>query len=149
MSVPPGNRSKSGVQFLDTADEIESRAMDICRKWPKSWFFIITNRTLALASQIAEHAQKANAIFPVVTEAECQERVIELQRALGATYAFARKMERAYSKFPICGEKKTPSETSQKSSALLEEMMILCSMEIESLKGNISSTRKTLTQKEK
>ena len=143
MAVPPGNRKKSQMQFVDTADEIESRAMDVCRKWPKSWTFILTMRTVSLASQIYEHAQKANAIFPIRTEDERQERILELQRALGANYAFARKIERAYSKFPLCGEKQNVSDSAlkEKSNKLLEEFMTLCATEDDALKGNISWTR--------
>jgi len=143
MSVPPGNRNKSSMQFLETADRIESRAMDVCRKWPKSWWFVITARTITLASQIYEHALKANAIFPIVTEEERQERILELQRAMGANYAFARKIERAYSKFPLCGEKDRASagQLNDKSNKLLEEFMTLCATEDDALKGNISWTR--------
>lgn len=143
MSVPPGNRNKSGVQFMDTADDIESRAMDVCRKWPKSWWFVITARTISLASQVYEHAQMANAIFPIKTEREREERIIELQRALGANYAFAKKIERAYEKFPLCGEKDKVSAVTleEKSNKLLEEFMTLCAIEDDALKGNISWTR--------
>ncbi len=143
MSVPPGDRNKSGMQFIETADRIEKRAMEVCRKWPKSWMFMITSRTVALASSLYEHAQKANAIFPVTTETEREERLLELQRAMGANYAFSRKIERAYSLFPICGEKQNVSQNvlNEKSSKLLEEFMTLCSDEEDALKGNITYTR--------
>lgn len=143
MSVPAGDRKPSPMDFIDTADKIESRAMDVCRKWPKSWFFILTQRTVNLASQIYEHAQKANAIFPVTTEEERKERILELQRALGANYAFAKKIERAYSKFPLCGQKdkRSPPEEEEKSNKLFEEFMGLCCKEEEALKGNIHYTR--------
>ena len=113
--------------------------MEVCRKWPKSYMFIITARTITLASEIYEHVLKANAIIPK-NERERQERLIELDRALGATYAFARKIERAYSMFPICGEKKNISDTEsqKKSMDLLEEFMTLCAEEEEALKGNKS-----------
>lgn len=144
MAVPPGDRNKSGMQFIETADKIEQRAMEVCRKWPKSYTFVITMRTIALASQVYEHAQKANAIFPVTNEKEREERLLELQRAMGANYAFAKKIERAYSLFPICGEKQNTSQNvlQEKSNKLLEEFMMLCSDEEDALKGNISFTRK-------
>ena len=142
MAVPPGDRGKSTMEFVNTADTIERRAMEVCRKWPKSYMFIITARTIALASQVYEHAQKANAIFPK-TEAERDLRIAELEMALGANYAFARKIERAYSMFPLCGEKQNVTERalSEKSNALLEEFMNLCLAEDDALKGNISYTR--------
>ena len=142
MAVPPGDRNKSAMQFIETADKIEKRAMEICRKWPKSFMFVITSRTIALASQVYEHALKANAIFPK-TEEERTERMLELERALGANYAFARKIERAYSMFPLCGEKPNVSQNAmgEKSNRLLEELMTLCLEEEDALKGNITYTR--------
>lgn len=143
MSVPPGDRKPSNVQFLATAEEIESRAMDVCRKWPKSWMFVLTTRTLALASRIHEKAQDANAIFPITTEREKQDRISNLQQALGATYGFAKKMELAFRKFPICGEKKdmSPEAAQEKSGKILEEFMILCAEEKASLSENIRYVR--------
>ena len=142
MSVPPGDRNESTMEFIDTADKIESRAMQVCRKWPKSYMFIITKRTVKLASKIYEKAQAANAIIPR-SEDERTQRVIQLQKALGANYAFARKMERAYSMFPICGEKAkaTERELEEGSTKLLHEFMDLCAIEEEALKGNIHYTR--------
>ena len=143
MSVPPGNRQKSSMQFIETADKIEDLTMRTCRKWPKSYMFIITQRTLNLASEIYERAQRANAIIPKI-EREREERLIHLQNALGATYAFARKVERAYRLFPLCGEKKDleANTVDEKSAKLLEEFMNLCLDEEEALKGNIQYTRK-------
>ena len=143
MSVPPGNRSESSMQFIETADRIEARAMQVCRRWPKSWFFMITQRTVELASAVYEHAQNANAIFPITTEDERTERIRELHRAMGANYNFSKKIERAYSLFPICGEKKnaSPAEMNDKSAALLQEFMELCLTEEEALKGNLHYTR--------
>lgn len=143
MSVPPGDRGKSSMQFLETAGRIEYRAMQVCRKWPKSWTFLVTNRTIDLACAIHEHAQNANAIFPITTEREREERLIELQRALGANYNFAKKMELAFSLFPICGEKQnaTEADLTDKSMNILEEFMNLCADEDDALKGNIHYTR--------
>lgn len=142
MSVPPCDRGKSGMQFVDTADRIEQRAMEVCRKWPKTYTFIITQRTIALASAIYEHAQFANAIMPQ-TEEERLERIKELERAMGANYAFAKKIERAYSLFPICGVKdgRSAQEEDEKSNTVLEEFMNLCLDEEEALKGNLHYTR--------
>lgn len=82
------------MQFLETADRIEKRAMEVCRKWPK-------------------------------------------------TYAFARKIERAYSLFPLCGikEGRGPKEEQEKSGRILEEFMNLCLEEEDALKGNLHYVR--------
>lgn len=142
MSVPPGDRNESTMQFIETADKIEFRAMQVCKRWPKSYMFIITQRTIQLASEIYEYAQKANANIPQ-TEREREDRISDLVKALGANYAFARKIERAYSMFPLCGEKKnaSKSELTEKSNTLLEEFMDLCLEEEDSLKGNIHYIR--------
>lgn len=143
MSVPPGDRKKSSMEFIETADKIEFRAMQVLRRWPKSWFFMITLRAMTLASAIYEHTQNANAIFPITTEKEREDRLSELHKALGATYSFAKKIERAYGLFPICGDKKNLSENEaqEKSNKLFEEFMMLCADEEEALKGNITWTR--------
>jgi len=142
MSVSPGDRNKSAMEFVETADKIEARAMQVCKRWPKSYMFIITQRTVNLASELYEHVQKANAIIPQ-TEDERILRVKELEMALGANYAFARKIERAYSLFPICGEKKDLSEHAmeEKSNHILEEFMNLCLAEEDAIKGNLHYTR--------
>lgn len=144
MSVPPGDRGKSSMQFVETARNIERRAIQICHRWTKSYMFFITQRTVNLASSIYEHAQKANAIFPIMTEEERTERIIELERALGSLYAFAQKIELAYSIFPICGEKSSrvsEAEKAEKSGRILEEFMNMCLDEEEALTGNLHWTR--------
>ncbi len=130
------------MQFLETADTIEKRAMELCRKWPKTYTFIITNRTVELASSLYEHAQKANAIIPK-TEAERTERILELERAMGANYAFSRKIERAYSLFPLCGHKdgRTEKEEEEKSNRILDEFMRLRLDEEDALTGNLHYVR--------
>lgn len=138
------------MEFLETASVIEERTLDVCRKWPKSWMFFLTQRTIELASNVYEHAQAANAIMPT-TEREREERCVELQRALGALYAYAQKIELAYRKFPICGEKtkrlrtgeviRLETEEQEKSSRILEELMNLCLKEEDALKGNLHYTR--------
>jgi hypothetical protein len=143
MSVHPGDRGVSSMQFVETANKIEERAMQVCRKWPKSYTFIITQRTIQLASELYEHVLKANCIFPITTEAEREERLLELQRALGANNSFSRKIERAYHMFPICGirNKLSRTETDEKSDRILAEFMNLCLIEEDAIKGNITFTR--------
>lgn len=130
------------MQFVETADRIERKAMEVCKKWPKTYTFIITQRTVALASAIYEYAQYANSILPQ-TEEERTQRVIALEKAMGANYAFARKIERAYSLFPLCGQndKRIEKEAREKSNKLLEDFMNLCLEEEDALKGNLHYTR--------
>ena len=143
MSVPPGNRGESSMQFVESARKIEYRAMQVCRRWPKSWFHLITKRTVNLASEVYEHAQKANSYYPIMTEKEREDRILELDRALAALYPFSQKIELAYSLFPLCGEKDKTSEQelADKSNRLLEEFMNLCLDEEKAIEGNLSWTR--------
>ena len=149
MAVAPGDRNKSGVQFVDTAEDIEKRAMEVCKKWPKAWMFIITQRTIQLASMVYEQAQAANAIFPVTTQKEKEDRLSALHKALGANRSFAKKIERAFDMFPICGEKEkdTPAQQQEKSGKLLQEFMTLCTIEEDALTGTITYTREIVLPK--
>ena len=130
------------MQFLETANKIELRTIQVCKNWPKTYTFLLTQRTVNLASQIYEEALKANAVMPR-TEAERERRLGHLEEALGAVYAFARKIERAWSLFPLCGskERRSEAEEMEKSNRLLEEFMNLCLEEEDALKGNIHYTR--------
>ncbi len=140
MSVPKGERGKSSMEFVHTANIIEKRAMEVCKNWPKRYMFIITQRTINLASELYECVQKANAIIPK-TEAERTQRVILLERAMGANYAFSQKIERAFSMFPLCTPKKSPTEESEKSFHILQEFMEYCKTEDDALRGNLTFTR--------
>ena len=143
MSVHPGDRGVSSMQFVETANKIEERAMQVCRKWPKAYMFVITQRTIQLASELYEHVLKANSIYPMTSEAERDERLRELHRALGTNVSFSRKIERAYHMFPICGVQKNLSQSAsqEKSDRLLYEFMELCLAEEDAIKGNINFTR--------
>ena len=128
------------MEFVHTADIIEKRAMEVCKNWPKRYMFIITQRTIALASELYESVQKANAIMPK-SEAERTQRILLLEQAMGANYAFAQKIERAFSMFPLCSPKPSAAEEEQKIMGILEEFMGYCDTEDEALKGNLTYTR--------
>ncbi len=141
-NIPKGDRKKSPMEFVDTADKIEARTLQICMKWPKRYMFFITQRTVNLASEVYELVQKANAIMPK-SEAQREDRIRLLTHALGALYAYAQKIERAYSLFPLCGDKPKLSEhqIEEKSNNILDEIMDLCNHEEDAIKGNLSYTR--------
>jgi hypothetical protein len=141
MSVPVGKRGKSSAQFVETASEIEAYAINVCKNWPKTYTFLLTNRTVALASEVYEYSMKANAIMPK-TDEDVANRKALLQKALGSLYAFSAKIELAYRLFPICRQKDrmTVNEIDEKSAKIFERFMDLCETEEASLKGNISWT---------
>lgn len=129
------------MQFVETADRIEQKTMELCRKWAKTYTFIITQRTVALASAIYEHAQYANAIMPQ-TEEERMQRIIELEKALGANYAFARKTSEHTPSFLYAVIRTDAAKKrAERSNRILEEFMNLCLEEEDALKGNLHYTR--------
>lgn len=141
MSVIKNLRGKSSMDFVEYAGRIEEKTLDTCKKWPKTYTFLLTNRTVNLASELYEEVQKGNAIM-VTTRAEADERMRHMLRALGALYAYAAKIELAYRKFPLGGQKDGGSKDLNKSDRLFEEIMDLCQTEEDALLGIIKSDRK-------
>lgn len=64
MSVIKSKRSVSGVQFLDTARELQMFTMRTCVKFPKRYTFFITNSIVQCAVNIHGFVKKGNSIFP-------------------------------------------------------------------------------------
>lgn len=130
------------MNFVEFADRLEDETLEMCKKWPKTYTFLLTNRTVNLASEIYECVMKANAIMPT-TETEKQARVQLLQTALGALYNYARKIEKAKRRFPLCGYKdgRTYTEEQNKSDKLFEKIMDICEEEERAINGNIDYTR--------
>ena len=143
MSVSPGDRAKSPMDFVDRARHIEKRAYEVVRRWPKSWYYPLGERTLSLASETYELVKRANDIIPG-SESEKISRIELLQAAIGANDAFNDKIELAFSLFPICGEKakcRSEEEREEKSGAILQEFSTLCAAEEDDIKGNLVYTR--------
>ena len=130
------------MDFVEYADRLEDEALDMCPKWPKTYTFTLNNRALNLASEVYECVLEANAIMPK-TEEEKTTRVELLQKALGATHAFARKVEKAKKRFPICGHKegRSAKEEEEKSDRLFEKIMDILEILDRSIEGNINYTR--------
>lgn len=142
MSVRKNERGKSPMDFVEFADQLETEALRMCHKFPKAYTFILTNRTVNLASEVYECVLSANSIMPE-TEAEKQARIALLQQALGALRNFARKVEKAKTLFPLCGHKdgRTASEEWLKSDKVFEKIMDLCEEEEKAIEGNLKYTR--------
>ena len=142
MSVRKNERGESTMNFVEIADRLEDEALEMCKKWPKTYTFLLTNRTVNLASEVYECVLSANAIIPE-TEKEKQNRVALLQRATGALRNFARKVEKAKRRFPLCGYKegRSNSEEQEKSDKIFEKIMDLCDEEEKAIEGNINYTR--------
>ena len=130
------------MNFVELADRLEDETLDMCKKWPKTYTFLLTNRTINLASNIYECVVSANAIMPG-TEEERTTRIKLLQAALGSLYNYARKIEKAKRRFPLCGHKegRSDSEEESKSDKLFEKIMDICEEEERAINGNIQYTR--------
>lgn len=64
MSVIKNKRSVSGVQFLDTAKELQTYTIRACVKFPKRYFFVISNDINQSAMKIHAFVKRGNSIFP-------------------------------------------------------------------------------------
>lgn len=63
MAVLKSKRGESSVQFLDTAFNIEEFTIRQCMKLPKRSMFFVGERTVNLASEMAECLRRANTIY--------------------------------------------------------------------------------------
>lgn len=65
MSVIKSKRRTSGVQFLDTARELDLYTMKTCIKFiPKRYTFYLAQPTALIASNIHSCVKRGNSIFP-------------------------------------------------------------------------------------
>lgn len=63
MAVLKSKRGESSIQFLDTAFNIEEFTIRQCMKLPKRSMFFVGERTVNLASEMAECLRRANTIY--------------------------------------------------------------------------------------
>ena len=64
MPVIKNKRGISGVQFLDTARELQIFTTRKCVKFPKRYTFFITSSIVQCAINIHSYVKKGNSIFP-------------------------------------------------------------------------------------
>jgi hypothetical protein len=62
MSVLKSRRSKSRIQYLDTARELEIYTIKQCSRFPKRFMFLITKDIVSLATAIYNNVRAANSI---------------------------------------------------------------------------------------
>lgn len=68
MSVIASKRGVSGVQFLDTALDLEVFTLKACLDFSKRYTFLLTNEIADLAKSIFNYVKKANSIYPICRE---------------------------------------------------------------------------------
>lgn len=64
MSVLRSHRSESGVQFLDTARDLEIYTLRQCMKFPKRLTFFLSQHIVSLSQAVLNNCKAANSIYP-------------------------------------------------------------------------------------
>lgn len=64
MSVIKAKRGESGVQFLETARQLQIFTIKQCLKIPKRYTFYLGTRISDIAARVYEYAKKGNSIYP-------------------------------------------------------------------------------------
>lgn len=64
MSVLKSKRCESGMQFVDTARELEIYTLRYAVKFPKRYTFFITTEIVRLSQAVYNEVKSANSIFP-------------------------------------------------------------------------------------
>ena len=64
MSVLKSHRSDSGVQFLDTARDLEVYTLRNCMKFPKRVTFYLSQHIVSLSQAVLNNCKAANSIYP-------------------------------------------------------------------------------------
>ena len=101
MSVIKSKRSVSGVQFLDTAKDLDLFTMRTCVKYiPKRYTFYITQPIINIASNIHSCVKRGNSIFPA-TARDVEMRREQFIMANAELQNLISKINLAYEMFPI------------------------------------------------
>lgn len=100
MSVIKNKRSVSGVQFLDTAKELQTYTIRTCVKFPKRYFFIISNNIIQSATKIHAFVKRGNSIFPTNAD-DTRLRHEQFVLAVAELQNLISQINIAYDTFPI------------------------------------------------
>ena len=100
MSVIKSKRSVSGVQFLDTARELQVFTTRTCVKFPKRYTFFITNNIVQCAVKVYGCVKRGNSIFPSSTD-DAKLRHEQFVMAYAELQNLISQINVAYDTFPI------------------------------------------------
>lgn len=101
MSVIKSKRGVSGVQFLDTAKDLDLFTMRTCVKYiPKRYTFYIAQPIIITASNIHSCVKRGNSIFPA-TARDVEMRREQFVMASAELQNLISKINIAYEMFPI------------------------------------------------
>ncbi len=64
IAVLKSKRSKSSMQFVETARVLEAKVLNLCMKSPKRYTFFLTSEIMHLASMVHNEVRSANNTYP-------------------------------------------------------------------------------------
>ena len=100
MSVKKNLRGLSGVQFLDTALELQTYTIRTCVKFPKRYTFYISNNIVQSATNIHAFVKRGNSIFPTNAD-DARLRHEQFVFAVAELQNLISQINIAYDTFPI------------------------------------------------
>lgn len=104
MSVIKSRRNESPVEFISTAEELESYTIDRAVSFPKRYDRFINQRLANMASEIHELVETGNGINPTCKH-EAQMRRDCFMKALALIRPLVAKIKLADAKFRVGGER--------------------------------------------
>ena len=95
MSVIKSKRKDSKVQFMQTTLELAAYTVELCRKFPKSLTFYVSQPAVQAAKGAYANVKRGNSIFPK-TQKDLEKRMDLFQAARRELMVLASEMDLAY-----------------------------------------------------
>lgn len=95
MSVIKSKRKDSKVQFMQTTLELAAYTVELCRKFPKSLTFYVSQPAAQAAKGAYANVKRANSIFPK-TQKELEKRIDLFQSARRELMVLSSEIDMAY-----------------------------------------------------
>ena len=95
MSVIKSKRKDSKVQFMQTTLELAAYTVELCRKFPKSLTFYVSQPAAQVAKGAYANVKRANSVFPK-TQKDLEKRMELFQAARRELMVLSSEMDLAY-----------------------------------------------------
>lgn len=95
MSVIKSKRKDSKVQFMQTTLELAAYTVELCRKFPKSLTFYVSQPAAQAAKGAYANVKRANSVFPK-TQKDLEKRIDLFQAARRELMVLSSEMDLAY-----------------------------------------------------
>lgn len=95
MSVIKSKRKDSKVQFMQTTLELAAYTVELCRKFPKSLTFYVSQPAAQAAKGAYANVKRANSVFPK-TQKDLEKRMELFQAARRELMVLSSEMDLAY-----------------------------------------------------